>query len=694
MTLVREVPWPRFDPIAFFRRCDEREVGLSFVRQGSWTIIAWQPSLTIIGNAQEDIVRIQTLIRMKTPPRTSCSNVPFVSGIIGCIGYDLSCHLRGMTVRPRKGDGFPGVLAHDYRHAIITDGRRTFISGGDAFLKDAESIRRRPARAISLSNMKWESDLTISAYRRLFRSVKDAINQGSVYQLNLTYAWRTRSSNDRRRLFSLLLARHPAEYGAYIEAENYALLSLSPERFLAVDAQGRIETRPVKGTAPRGRNETEDAQHMRTLSHDGKERAELAMITDLLRNDLGLISEIGSVRVAEERRIFSTPSVWHAYSRITSQLASGMTAFDALCECLPGGSITGCPKRSAIEHIDRLERYRRGAYTGTVFTLADDGVLGSSIVIRALSARGKALTLGVGGGIVTDSLVDAEWQETLAKAAPFLAPLEDAECLWMDGAWVTISRMHRSMLDAKNADMKGIFETMYAYAGEVRLIENHMRRLRRSATLTHLSLPLSLPRIRSAVTGIAARFSSPAKIKIVATKKHVLVYGSPLMATHEHTKTGIAAQTISLERHMPAAKSLPNDACARAREQANRQGFGEALLVDGNGHVTEGAYSNVFWVKSGVLHTTSKNILLGIARGEILSLAKSLGIIIAFDSVTTADLCEADECFVTNAITGIVPVVRINAARMGTGRIGRITRMLMRAHNEIQKNGNARGISI
>lgn len=693
MRPIHSVLWPHFDALAYFRRCDEREAFLSYVRQDRWTIIAWHPSRTIVGNTVNDLRTIEETIRAR--PLRASANVPFTGGAIGCIGYDLASALYGIESRLSSGSGdFPGALVHVYDHAVITDGTRTFVVGDDAFLRHAENVLVRPAWPVHLSSIRWKKGITFASYRRCFHRVKEAILRGDVYQLNLTYAWHALSPNDRRRLFAILLARHPAPFGAYLEHEDGALLSLSPEQFLSIDERRRVLTCPVKGTRPRSHTATQDIALRHELEHDPKERAELAMITDLLRNDLSLVSTVGSVKVEAEREIFATPSVWHARSRISSVLLPTITPFRALCRSLPGGSITGCPKRSAMLHIDALERERRGAYTGIVFTLSDSRMLDSSIVIRSLVSNRTSLSLGVGGGIVIDSDVRKEWEETFAKAAPLIAPLRDTECLWIDGRLEKIEPRHRSMLDPENPRIEGIFETMYARSGEVALIDRHLARLRRSRALTRLSVPRSFAGVRSAIVDVAARFIGTARIKVIATRESVLVYGCPLSEEATNAARGIAATIVPLERTLPQAKALPYAACARARKRAQRKGFGEALLMNRKERITEGAYANLFWVSGGILHTPREKILRGITREQILAIAAALKVPVVFRSPMRAELESAEECFLTSAIAGIVPVTRIDAVRVGRGRIGPVTHLLMLKYSDITKNGNARSISI
>ncbi len=195
-----------------------------------------------------------------------------------------------------------------------------------------------------------------------------------------------------------------------------AILSASPEPFLALDAAGLVRADPVKGTRPRGRTEAEDRALAAELLASEKDRAENTMIVDVLRNDLGRVCAPGSVRVPRLRRLERTPSVQHLVSTVAGRLAPGRDAFDLLAAAFPGGSITGAPKIRAMELIESLEPVRRGPYCGAALWVDAGGAMGSSILIRTLVADGRRLTLHVGGGITWRSDPLAEWEETRTKA--------------------------------------------------------------------------------------------------------------------------------------------------------------------------------------------------------------------------------------------------------------------------------------
>jgi para-aminobenzoate synthetase component 1 len=211
---------------------------------------------------------------------------------------------------------------------------------------------------------------------------------------------------------------NPVEHLAYLEGDGYVIHSASPERFVRV-RERVIETFPIKGTRPRGSDPQQDQAQLAALLGSEKEAAELNMISDLLRNDLAQICVPGSVEVVASRVPRAGPKVWHTATHIRGLLPEQQTAFEGVLQMLPGGSISGCPKRRALEIIGELERSRRGVYTGVIGRIAPDGSCDFSVAIRTLIQQGTDVYLSVGGGIVYDSQPEPELEETHLKAASF-----------------------------------------------------------------------------------------------------------------------------------------------------------------------------------------------------------------------------------------------------------------------------------
>jgi para-aminobenzoate synthetase component I len=261
--------------------------------------------------------------------------------------------------------------------------------------------------------------LPLSAREKFTASVariKDWIAAGHIYQANLSQAFTAEVTGDLFSLYEALREASPAPQAAYLNLDDREILSSSPEIFLKISGRG-IETRPIKGTRPRFADPDEDRRSAYELQTSSKEISELVMITDLLRNDLGQVCEFGSVEVAEMLRLETLAQVHHLVSTVTGTLRPEIDALAALAACFPGGSITGAPKKRAMEIIRELEKEPRGLYCGTIGWLGYNGESSLNIAIRTLVRRGDRLVYQVGAGIVADSDPEKEYEETLHKAA-------------------------------------------------------------------------------------------------------------------------------------------------------------------------------------------------------------------------------------------------------------------------------------
>ncbi|MFT7184551.1 MAG: para-aminobenzoate synthetase component 1 [Oceanicoccus sp.] len=286
-----------------------------------------------------------------------------------------------------------------------------------ALTSEIEVILARELSEESL-DLNFQPEMSRDYYNEAFKKVKDYIVAGDIYQMNLTLRFSSPFDGDSKFLFSKLIEKNPVNFMAYLDvSEDLQILSASPERFIHTKAE-MIHTYPIKGTVARGITPEEDEQQRQNLLNSEKEAAELNMITDLLRNDLGRISKPGSVKVLEHRVARPFPSIWHTYSHIVGELA--VTPIEALISMFPGGSITGCPKIRAMEIIDELEPHKRGIYTGAIGIIEPNGDIDFNIVIRTLIKEKNSLYLQVGGGLVYDSDLDSEWEEVFNKAQPFL----------------------------------------------------------------------------------------------------------------------------------------------------------------------------------------------------------------------------------------------------------------------------------
>jgi para-aminobenzoate synthetase component 1 len=270
------------------------------------------------------------------------------------------------------------------------------------------------------------SNLSQSEFIRRAERIQRYIRAGHIYQANLSHRLAFNDVRPGWDLFQRLTAASPAPFSAYVDCDDFQIASSSPELFLRMSGS-HVRTRPIKGTRPRSADPLRDAQLSYELQTSPKEMAELLMITDLLRNDLGKVCEFGSVQVPELARLERYPHVQHLVSTVEGLLRDrGMTHLSVLQSCFPGGSVTGAPKIRAMEIIDELEPVARGPYTGALGYLGFNRESQLSIIIRTAICQGQTAWFHVGAGIVADSNPPAEYEETLAKARGFLEALGTA----------------------------------------------------------------------------------------------------------------------------------------------------------------------------------------------------------------------------------------------------------------------------
>jgi para-aminobenzoate synthetase component 1 len=263
-----------------------------------------------------------------------------------------------------------------------------------------------------------------SAYQHAFDAIQNYIREGDCYQVNLAKRFAITAEGEPWAAYLKLRQLNAAPFSAYMDLPSVTLMSSSPERLLQVTDQ-RVETKPIKGTRPRDRNNAiKDQQLAEDLQHSVKDRAENLMIVDLLRNDLGKVCEPGSISVPAPFALESFATVHHLVSTITGQLSASETAVSLMRACFPGGSITGAPKLRAMEIIEELEPHRRGAYCGSIAYIGFDGDMDSNILIRTLVFNQNTLRFWAGGGIVADSEASAEYQEVNDKAAAMFTLVE------------------------------------------------------------------------------------------------------------------------------------------------------------------------------------------------------------------------------------------------------------------------------
>jgi len=353
---------------------------------------------------------------------------PVFPDFIGVIGYEFARHLEPLIPEPAAAlfslPEFQFVL---YRRIRIWDREqgllhKGFRHGSVGVTPTQNLIQPGPFKAFK----QRDSDDAVSFGAKVER-IRREIGEGNVYQVNLTRQEIWGYEGSLLDFADRLVAADPAPYSAFIAGSDFAIISASPEAFLHID-QGRIVTRPIKGTAPRGMDSENDLDLARQLLSSAKNRSELAMITDLLRNDLSQICTVPSVRVDAFPELESYARVHHLVSTVSGELKPGITLREILLATFPGGSITGCPKLAAMTLIRELEDLPRGIYTGALGWFSHDlSQVDLSIAIRTAWASRSEICFGVGGGIVWDSEPMDEYLETVHKGASLTHCLSDAD---------------------------------------------------------------------------------------------------------------------------------------------------------------------------------------------------------------------------------------------------------------------------
>ncbi len=412
-----------FDPFLVFRAT------------GSEIELNWGESREMV--AGDPFLELRKLLRRFASP--SAPGLPFSGGAVGYFSYELCRQLEpvagpapdAMVVPDAEFGFYDGVFAFE------TATGRAFAVAHPVHRRDADTIlsaleqaaRAAPAQVRAhapepnrVLSAPPQSNFSPAGYLQAIARIKAYIASGDVYQVNLTQRYSTPFSGGAYALYRRLRERSPAAFSCYLNGTDFQVVSSSPERFFRLRGD-RAETRPIKGTRPRGADPATDARIRAELLTSPKDRAELLMIVDLERNDLGRVCEPGSIVVEDLFQLESHPTVHHLVANVSGRLRPGWDAIDCIRALFPGGSITGAPKVRAMQIIGELEPCRRGIYTGAIGYLGFDGDCDLSIAIRTIVCRGQRATYGVGGGIVWDSDPQNEYEETLHKGRAMRAAL-------------------------------------------------------------------------------------------------------------------------------------------------------------------------------------------------------------------------------------------------------------------------------
>ena len=348
--------------------------------------------------------------------------------MIGCFGYDLAPRLERLPRKAPRDSRLPDIRFALYDTAAIVDhaactvelwahdllgeGPGATEARGRAWREALTRTAPEPPKSSAFPAL--ESNVRRADYLAAVRRALDYIAAGDVFQVNLSQRFATRGRPEPLDLYLRLKARSPSPFSCLLAWDDLAVVGASPEWFYQTRGD-RLVTRPIKGTRPRGRSPAEDARLASELHASPKDRAELTMIVDLERNDLGRVCRYGSVRVLDPLTVESFAQVHHLVATVEGRLRPEVGPIDVVRALFPGGSITGAPKVRAMQIIDELEPSRRSLYTGAIGYFSRGGTSGFNIAIRTMLVEGDRVSFQVGGGIVADSVPEAEFEETLHK---------------------------------------------------------------------------------------------------------------------------------------------------------------------------------------------------------------------------------------------------------------------------------------
>ena len=476
------------------------------------------------------------------------------------------------------------------------------------------------------------SDLTLSwtreQYTQAFDKVEEFIAAGDVYQINLTLKFHFAFEGDAVALYAALRRKQRVAYGAVIGAPGFNVLSLSPELFFRREGK-HMSTRPMKGTAPRGRTPREDARLKTWLAMDEKQRAENLMIVDLLRNDLGRVAKIGSVEVTDLFTVETYRSVHQMTSGISAELRSDMGLKDMLRALFPCGSVTGAPKVRAMEIIHELEPAPRGVYTGAIGHITPSGDAQFNVAIRTVVLDADGGEMGIGSGIVADSKADSEFEECLLKAQFLTRP------------------------DAPFA----LIETIrYERGTGFHLLERHLARLQTSAA--YFGYPFAREDVLQALDREAALVETPVAMLrfLLAEDGTITVTSTAIQLPTKNTVWRFVISDQRLDEKDPFFYHKTTRRQFYDREMERQKaltGCDEVVFLNKKGELTEGTRTNLFVELDGRLFTPALTcgLLPGTLREELLDLPRAA----ASEAVLSPqDLLGAERIYLGNSVRGLV----------------------------------------
>ena len=646
---------------------------------------------TFEANPFETLRRILRIYHIDSPGAA----LPFTSGLMGYLAYDLKDHIEHLPHTSVDDLGLPDIclfapsiiFIHDKRDGATRqctlvktppgpEGGPLFPDGYISILTTGPHDKGKAFRGLS----GLRSNMTRPEYIASLEKIKKYITSGDVYQVNFSQRFEKSFSGDAFDLFKSFYLDNPAPFFAYINAGDHRIVSTSPERFICRKGAD-VETRPIKGTRPRGKSRQEDEALKNDLVKSKKDDAELSMIVDLMRNDLGKVCEAGSVHVAQHKRVEEYENVYHMVSIVKGRLSNDCDSVDLIKATFPGGSITGCPKIRAMEIIDELEPNRRHVYTGSIGYMSFHDTMDLSVAIRTATIYNDKIFFSVGGGIVYDSDPSEEYDETLHKGKTLMKAKEGGkedtrkETAWINGMIRPLDQAHVNVSDLGFQYGYGFFETIRFAGKKACYLDEHITRFNLAwRELFHDEFPdLSWDKIINQVIDSNMLKDMVSSVKIIAA------WGTRTSPPYDHTiivtarkyaprlqgekAGGLRLITYPHPRQTPLAdhKTMNYLFYHLAGKWAGEHGADEALILNPDMTVSETNTANIIVIKGKkVIKPMSPHVLAGIMEQKVSELLFQRGYDLEKRSLIPEDLFFADHVMITNSLMGAAPVTHID----------------------------------
>lgn len=665
-----------------------------------------QMNLTIDGQSHElgvepfDLLRALVDHFQLAPP---ADDAPLRAGLLGYLAYDLKDRLERLPRTSVDDQNLPHIHLIAPSVLVVFDrpknravalapwrdrpgGRQEAQAALDGFFR---ALQGPPPAPGAFARGPWRANFARGPYMAAVERIRQYIAAGDVYQVNMSQRFEADFSGDAFALHRALHAANPAPFFAFVNAGDHQIVCTSPERFL-LQRGDWVETRPIKGTRPRLADPAQDEAMGRELQESPKDAAELSMIVDLLRNDLGRSCAAQSVRVLAHKRLEAWRNVYHLVSLVEGRLAPGKRGVDLLEGCFPGGSITGCPKIRAMEIIDELEPNRRHIYTGSIGYIGFDQTMDLNIAIRTVTiAHGRA-SFGVGGGVVYDSDPAAEYDETLHKGRTLLEVMpgpgeadRSRPMVWLNGL---LSPAVRARVHADDRGLlwgDGFFETIRLQDGQAPLLARHLARWERAwQALDFGPVPdLTWPQVIDQVLAANGLERGLAAVKILATRGR-LAQTPALGPTTRPTllvtarpyaprgADGLRLITYPQPRQSPLAAHKTTNYLyyLLAGRHAAQAGADEALILNPDGGVSETNSACLIVIEGRrAVAPSSPHVLAGVMQQRLLEELSAWGYQTLWRAIRPEELLRADQLIVANALIGPCPALSLDGAALPQG---------------------------